>query len=205
MTRSLVAAAFLAFLATPASAQDMDSLFKSSCEWKYGRTCEYRPKARQRARVRTVYVPYRVHRPDEVYRYGGRLIDDYRRGAPVAEPIDCGKMYVAQSDPKTFRDAEAEAIRRWQGMVAAKCGEVYLDWRKAKKVGNGIVCWRASTGERATDGKEGRHQRCEARGIPRRGDRPGDADKLDDDRGEDDDTPPVAAAPPSSPPREWRR
>lgn len=98
------------------------------------------------------------------------------------------RLVKAQSDPKIFKDAKTEAVKRWQGAVAAKKGEVWLDWRNAKKLKGdqaGIVCWRSATGERTSDKGEGTHQRCEARGRPCRGDRPGDADKVSEDVGED--------------------
>lgn len=217
MTRTtMVISLFVCALAFPAAAQDtfVHEGLRSSCEWMYDTRCAWRPVRRkprvhEHVRTRTVYVPYRVKDRGEIEllrrgdgRYGYRSEVYIPRGLKAQDDIvDCNThVFTAQSDPKLYRDAKAEAMRRWQGLVAAKCGEIWLDWRRARKVGDGITCWRASTGERSSDGKEGNHQRCEARGIARRGDKPGDADKLEDSVEEErDDREPVYLPPP--PPR----
>lgn len=54
---------------------------------------------------------------------------------------------IVFSGEHTFKDAEAEAMKRWRGHVRALLGETFMSWK-----GNPVpVCWYTGTGERTSD------------------------------------------------------
>lgn len=182
---------------------------KSTCEWVHGERCVPRSERRRvRERIVRVPVPYRVYRPSDLpglYGPRGERIAGWHRDMvpgtsgsrrAVDEPCktDPRDFVTVLTDPKLVREARDEAIRRWQSYVQSKFGDVWMDWKRAKKRPDAMVCWLASTGERSTDGKHGRHEKCEARAMPCRGDlmrtRDAGEDGVDVDDGDhgDDET-----------------
>jgi hypothetical protein len=221
MTRFL-AIAFLALLAVPVAAQDMDPLFKSACEWRYDRPCTYRP-VRQRRRV-----PHRVRASDYLVPIPRREAEvrDWRRewerrGRDRYLDVDlmarCSlKRYEGASDEKLVRDAEAQAETRWSAIVRVYEGELFIDWKNATD--RRVRCFQSSpAGERATDKMTGAVKGA-VRAV---------GDAITGREREDGETPsgshirctlsarPCRAAavevpttappPPPPPPREWRR
>lgn len=141
-------------MSTSSRAQEggwLDQSLKSSCEWRTGRECKYRPKRRPR----TVVV---VRRP---------VYDDYRTELPRdvrSSFVPCkSEMIKAVSNAAVWGDAVGKAKQAWRQMVISKYGEVYMTFDKARF--KKVMCWGAETGERWSD-KVTDHLRCEASGIP---------------------------------------
>ena len=175
---------------TKAKAQDtyVPTGLKSSCEWMSGETCV--PRARHRPRPRVVVIPKVTYKPYRVVpehlvplapkreaevRGWRREWERRDRDRHLRERDRCWPVRMeAQSDEKIARDGKAEAIRRWSGVVRAKLGELYMDFKNA--VDKRELCWQSSTGERMTDKITGGNERCMVEARPCRAERTKESD-----------------------------
>ena len=192
MKRAALTLALLALTACQSKAQDtfVPEGLRSTCEWLSGERCVPRSE-RRRVKPRIVHIPvtrpYRVvpehlvplRRREAEVRGWRREWERRDRDRHLRERDRCWPIRMeAQSDEKIARDAKLEAMRRWSGVVRAKLGELYMDWKNATDKRE--LCWQSSTGERALDKMTGAilggHERCMVEARPCRAERTKDSD-----------------------------